>query len=693
MRDDPLSLAAGFPPLGADDWRQSVEAPPKGRPVDRLVARTEDGLPLAPLHTRADAVEPTRLGAPGAPPYVRGAALERGWLVVQRVDDADPDAARLALLEDLEQGADGLELRLDRALRSGRGALADPEGVGLDGVPLHTAAALSRLLAGVDPARVHLSAEPGAAFAPVSAALLAWHDAATALTPGPAARLSLGADPLGALARFGALPGAVDAALEDLGAFGRRVAGRDDVVLAAADDAPAHDAGASPAQALGFVLASGVASVRALLAAGLSPDEALAQVELRLSLEPDVLPAVAGLRAARRAWARIAEAFGASPARQAARIAARTAARVLTRRDPWVNLLRGTATAFAAAVGGAERICVASFTARLGPSALGRRLARNTQHVLRHEAQLARVLDPAGGSWFVEQHTEALARAAWAELQRIEAEGGLAASLGAGRVQARIAETRATRDRALATRRRPITGVSEFARLDEAPVEVELRDRAALAAAVRAALADAPAPTWIDRGDAAGRVEAWLDAAQAGADLGAMAIAAARGTPATAEALEPRPLADAFEALRDASAAAAVAPSLALIKLGPVSEHTARVGFARAFFEAGGVRAVDTEAAGEAGGPEAAAEAAVAAWRESGAPMAVLCGADARYALEVEATARALRAAGCRRLYLAGRPGAAEDAWRGAGVDDFVFLGADLVQTLGAALDFLEIPR
>src|SRR5690606_31764030 len=139
---------------------------------------------------------------------------------------------------------------------------------------------------------------------------------------------------------------------------------------------------------------------------------------------------------------------------------------MMAKYDPYVNMLRTTVAAFAAGVGGAEAITVVPFDEPLGqPSALGRRNARNTSSLLIWESHIAKVVDPAGGSYAVEKLTDDLARAAWEEFGRVEAAGGVVAALEDGSLQARIDEVVAARDAQVANRRRPITGVSEFPNL------------------------------------------------------------------------------------------------------------------------------------------------------------------------------------------------------------------------------------
>ena len=218
-----------------------------------------------------------------------------------------------------------------------------------------------------------------------------------------------------------------------------------------------HDAGASDGQELGWAMATAATYLRAATAAGWSVGEAAGLVEFRLAVTDDQFAGIAKLRAARRLWARVQELSGSDPVPM--RLHAVTSRPMMTRYDPWVNMLRTTVAAFAAGVGGADAVTVLPFDSALGrPDVLGRRIARNTSHLLISEAHVARVADPAGGSYAIEKLTDDLAVAAWAVLGHAEDGADLDAD---------IAETAAARRREVATRRRPITGLTEFPHLAE----------------------------------------------------------------------------------------------------------------------------------------------------------------------------------------------------------------------------------
>ena len=623
-------LAAGFDAATDEQWRSAVDKVLKGAPFERLVSRTADGIEVQPLYT-AGGTAADGAGFPGAAPFTRGAdAAPRPqglWDIRATVADAAPaDAARWALRE-LERGTTSLLVRLDEAFRTGGAA-------GADGVAVTSVDDLDAALDGVllDLAPVFL--QPGAGFVRGAELLTAlWERRGHAATE---VRGGIGADPVGLLATTGQ-----PAALDELGSLGSSLAAtHPHVSVAAVDTSAVAEAGASPAQELGYLLATGAAYLRALAAAGVPVDQAVQTVELTLTVDADVFGSIAKLRAARRLWAHLATACGASAGAAAPRLHARTARHMMTRRDPWVNLLRVTAATFAAGAGGAESLVTLPFDAAVGvPDELGRRMARNTQVILQEESNVGRVIDPAGGSWYVESLTDQLAQSAWDEFVALEAAGGVVAALQDGSLADRIAQVRSTRAGLVARRKAPITGVSEFPDINEEPVE-----RAATGAAAPAADGELPLPT-----------VRW---------------------------------AEPFEALRDAADSAGTRPTVFLVNLGPVAVHTARATFAKNFFEAGGIATTTSERGGTTG----FADPAEAVADLAGARLVCICSSDALYEEHALAFAEALTAAGVDRVYLAGNPGDRRDAETAAGVDEYVHLGVDVLDTLTRAHEVLGTP-
>ena len=656
-------LASGSPPVGYDDWQRLVQRTLQGAAADTLTRRTRDGIPVQPLYARGSAA-----GVPGAAPYTRGAraaGTSAGWDVRPAHAHPDPGRTNLAVLEDLEHGAGSAALVVDDGLAR--------SGTAPNGVVLADLADLECALREVDLGLAPVALRAGARFAEAGALLLA-HVERGGRRDGLAG-LDLGADPIGAaLAPDGAEAGG---ALAQATGVARHIAANGPASATAllADGRPWHAAGATEAQELAATVATAVAYLRALDEAGLAPDEGARQIAFVLATDADLFLSIAKLRALRRLWARVLEVAGAPDAVRGMRVHAETATRMLARRDPWVNILRGTVACLAAAAGGADSVTVLPFDHALGlPSRLARRIARNTQLILMEESSLHRVVDPAGGAGYVEALTEELAQRAWDLFRQIEAAGGMLAACRAGTPQAWVAASWAERARDVATRREPVTGVSEFPDLAEMPVEPEAFDDAAFVARARERFATAVVP------------ESFAEALALAREGKALGTSPARSD------LPPLPshrLGEAFEALRDRSDRAlardGARPRVLLANLGPLAQHTARATFARNLLGAGGIEPVWSE-------PLTGGEAVASAFRAAGTRIAALCSSDEVYVdLAVEA-ARALKAAGCELVLLLGRPGERKPELEAAGVDLFVHAGRDMVEILTGLHDRLGTP-
>lgn len=228
---------------------------------------------------------------------------------------------------------------------------------------------------------------------------------------------------------------------------------------AVADGCVAADLGAGDIAELGYVLAAAMHLTRDAEAAGVSTPQALAAIEFRVTVTGEFFPAIAKMRALRQCWSRIGELSGAAD--NQARIHAVTARSMLADLDVPTNLLRTTAAALAAVIGGADAITVLPLDALLAaPRALGRRLARNISHLLAGESLLRRDADPAGGSYALEELTYRTATAAWAELTRLD--GDLGAAIEDGSLRARWAADGARRQKSVTDGSRVLVGVNRY---------------------------------------------------------------------------------------------------------------------------------------------------------------------------------------------------------------------------------------
>ncbi len=609
-------LATGFEPASLDQWRGLVDKALKGADFDkRLVATSADGLRIKPLYARADARPES--ASPGAAPFTRGtrASVEGfGWTILSLIEAGDPDAANKAILAELEGGANGIFLKV--------------EAPGQAGAKIACESCLGTILSGVNLEFASLELDAGLASPAKTRALI---EALPTLegTKGKR-RIAANLDPLGTLARFGTAGAPLETALtESIKLAAELRAAEPSARTILVDAALYHEAGASEGQEIALLAASLVAYLRAFETTGVSPADALAQVNIRLAADADIFATAAKLRAARTVIARIAAACGTPAAAANVHITTITSARMMARRDPWTNMLRTTAATAASAIGGADALLVLPYTYTLGSSdAFARRIARNTQIVAQEESHLGTVLDPAGGSWYVEQLTAELAAKGWQLFQKIEADGGLATALTNGLIQNAIAAVVRERAKAIATGHIELTGVSAFPLLGPDGVTVTPRPAAPPVA-----------------------------------------------NPAEIQPLKSIRLSEAFEALRDAADRAPKRPEVFVAALGEIADHTARSTWARNTLASGGIGSIAND-----GYPSA--EAAAAAFKASGSKIALIASSDAIYGTHAVATAKALKAAGATHVALAGRPGELEVELKAAGVDRFIFAGQDRLAML-----------
>jgi methylmalonyl-CoA mutase len=608
LDDTIIPLASDFAPPSRAEWLEIVEKTLKGAAFEkRLVSKAYDGPALQPLYTADQTMRSPARALPGD--------MDRPWDLRTRINHPDPRAANDEALSDLVGGGASVLLCIDPSAK--------------DGIAAGSEADLAKALDGVllDLACVALDA---GYLGPQASDWLG-----NLAKGAPQAPLSLHMDPLSTLARTGASPGPIESHIVSAATVGVRLSKTyPKARLMLASGQVVHEAGGGDIEELAVMLASALTYAKALNRAGMALDEAFGKLALGLAVDGEYFVNLAKIRAARLLFAKLTAACGVE---QQALIEARSSDRMLTRYDPWVNLLRLTAAGFSAATGGADSIILANFTDAIGlASTFARRQARNMQLVLMEESHLGRVADPAGGAWFLESLTDDLARQAWTRFQAIEAAGGLIHALTCGMIADQVAKTRTERQAAIAKRKDGLVGVSEYPNLKETPVEVLHPDRKALA--VSGPSVHLPGPD------------------------------------TQCPPLLPYRASAQLEALRDRVEALAVRPSVFLATLGTAADYAARTGFAQNLLAVAGIDS-------QLGTPDQ--------FSASGASMAILCSADSLYAEGGAAAAKALKAAGAKQLYLAGRPGDLEADLTAAGVDGFLYAGNDITETLSQFLAFL----
>ena len=543
-----------FPAATREAWLELVEQTLGGKPFSTLTTTTLDGIEIQPLYD----------GGGMGEAELSGIATESAeWEVLAFCDLTGRDLGEVAEVArtEMEGGADGIVLRIGEPVnaedlkgvisemlhaKADNGALSGETGsrttrvcLAFDAGPWWQSAAFALaqlaeagggdLLAGLGLKEVSGIDSAG------GAEVVSEADGSGSMefvSKPVRLQISLRADPIAALARYGTMG---EGSLTDLA--DKKPAALAHVRTVGVDASVFSDAGASEAQEVACSLAAGVWYLRELTEAGISIDAACDELEFTYAATADQFATIAKLRAARQCWSRITEASGASPAARRQRQHAVTSRSILTRYDPMVNVLRSTVAAFAAGVAGVDSQCVLPYDIAIGvPSQDSRRLARNISHILTQESRIGHVVDPARGSAYVAELTRSIAEKAWDLFQQIEAQSGIVAALEDGTIGRWLEDSWQQRAERIAHRKDPICGVSEFPVLDEA------------------------------------------------------APSRASWTINNPNALLPmRRMSEPFENLRDAVAASGTEPKVFLASLSSLAEDSARLAFTENLLAAGGI--------------------------------------------------------------------------------------------------------
>ena len=619
-------LATEFAANTHAEWKTAAESLLKGAPFDKIMLTpTPEKITLQPIYEHdLLGTLPAAATLPGQDGFLRGTRtagyLATPWDIAQEISAREPAAFNTALLRDLGAGQNAVSLQLD-----------GPDALHLDN-PADFRAAFKDVL----PAALAWHFHSGARTPAIVEIFLAWLEEQKANLS--SVRGSFNYDPAGTLATTGTLDIPLDKACDKAAELARLTGSKLPGFTAIGVVTRAlHNAGASAAEELGTAIAVGLAYLRALGERGFDTDSAASQIAFHFSIGGNFFIELAHLRAARTLWARIVAELGGSPAAQAMHQHARTGLLNKTRHDPYVNILRTTTEALGAVIAGVDSLTVGTFDecVRL-PDEFSRRVARNTHVILQEECELTAVIDPAGGSWYVEKLTDDLARKSWEFFQKIEANGGAFAAIKTGFIQESIAATRKEREKLLGQRRLSLVGTNQYPNIQEKPLP------------------------------GAGFLPPTVDAPASPAAENAPALHTAR-------------LAMRYEALRAAAAAYKVqhghGPRIHLANIGPLRRHKARADFTRGFFETGGFEIIGSEGATDS---TVIAQSAI----NSGAQLVVICGHDEDYVAQVPAIVQAIKAQAPHiTLVLAGNPGDNEAAYKAAGLDTYIFVKSDNYET------------
>jgi methylmalonyl-CoA mutase len=697
---EPLSLDE-FQKTDYKTWRAEAERALKGAPFEKkLVSKSYEDIDLQPIYNRAD-IKDIQESFPGFSPFIRSARaagyFSAPWEISQSIPYGSAREFNSAARHDVAKGQTAVRLSLDRAGRLGRDPdMAHAGDVGFCGTSIATADDLKLALKGLDGVSLHL--RPGSGGLPMLALLVAAYRRLGYDTASLCGVLEQ--DPVGELVSDGNLPQSLEASFNQMALVTRWALNHMphlDTICVRTD--AYSDAGGNAVQELAFALATGVQYLREMSDRGLSVDEAASNMRFTFLIGGDFYMAIAKLRAARALWQRIVAQCGGNEDSQKMHIHARTALWNKTVRDPYVNMLRNTTEACAAVIGGCDSMQVGAFDEVIRPpDEFSRRIARNTQIILREECQLDRVIDPAGGSWLIESLTNQLGRKGWKLFQEIEGRGGMTKAILAGFPQEEVRKVGEVRAKSIAQRRMSLVGTNVYANPLEKPLEHRewkldevQKKRSAEIADYRTVGGHLEQTTLLEKlsrmieSAPEQIVDSAIEAALCGATLGEIWRTLRHGEeniPA-ASPLRLKRGAAPFEALY--SAVSAASGKVFLANMGPVRQHKIRADFTISFFQAGGY-----DVLGNAGfpTPEAAATAAL----DSGARVIVICSTDDTYPDIVPELVKTIKRSKPESVVVvAGYPESHIESFKESGVDEFIHIRANCYEVLSKIAKSLDI--
>ena len=614
MAENKEKLFDQFPPVSTEEWRAKVEVDLKGADFNKkLVWRTNEGFNVQPMYRAEDIKDlKTTDSLPGEYPYVRGTKTNNDWYIRQEIEVCCPKAANEKATEVLGKGVTSLGFKLKEDI--------DAEG-------------LKTLLAGIDLAKVEVNFD----CCPNKALQLAKDLVEVVKAAGAADTFSgsIGFDPFRRLLKHGKdFPKDIKALAAEIV---KAVADVKNLRVLAVNTDKLCNAGAYIDQELGYALSWGNEWLSQLTDAGIDATEAAKRIKFNMGISTNYFMEIAKFRAARMLWAQIVKQY--EPKCDCAckmNVHATTSEFNQTIFDAYVNLLRSQTESMSAALAGVDSITVTPFDKQYkNPDEFSERLARNQQLLLKEESHLDKIVDPAGGSYYVETLTMSIANEAWKLFLATEEQGGFYAALKAGEVQKAVNESSDKRHTDVARRKESLLGTNQFPNFNEiANDKIKCEGGKCCCG---------------HNNDA----EAETDA-----------VEALKNTRAASE----------FEALRLETERSGKRPKVFMLTIGNLAMRLARSQFSANFFACAGYQIIDNLGFDTV-------EAGVEAAMEKQADVVVLCSSDDEYATLAPEAFKAL--AGRAEFVVAGAPACSDDL-KAVGITEFVNVRSNVLETLKA---------
>lgn len=609
MANNKEKLFSDFPHVSTQEWMDKITVDLKGADFEKkLVWRTNEGFKVKPFYRQEDLEGlKTTEGLPGQFPFIRGnKANDNTWFIRQNMRVTDAAEANKKALDLLNRGVDSLGFHVEAKALSAEFIETLLKDICCDCIELnfstcqHHTLELAELLTayfakkGYDPERIYGSLR----FDPIGKMMQKGRDVSPLISSAHQIMKAMEAWP-----HF------------------RTVA---------VDSIQLNNAGAYIYQELGYALAWGNEYMHRLIEAGASVDEAARSIKFNFGISSNYFMEIAKFRAARMLWADIVKAYG-PQSDESCKMAihAETSTFNLTLFDAHVNLLRTQTEAMSAAIAGVDSITVSPFDkAYETPDDFSERIARNQQLLLKEEAHLNRIVDPAGGSYYIENLTASIAKQAWELFLAVEDEGGMVSAVQNDSVQKAVNQSNKARHEAVSKRKEVLLGTNQYPNFSEmSNGKTPLEHRCAC-------------------GDNA------------------------EDTPLVK--LETARAASEFEDLRLQTERSGKRPKAFMLTIGNLAMRQARAQFSCNFLACAGYQVIDN-----LGFPSV--EEGIKAALEANADIVVLCSSDDEYAEYAIPAYQAL--AGRAMFIVAGAPACMEDL-KAAGIENFIHVRCNVLDTL-----------
>lgn len=709
--DEKFNLQNDFPIPNYDDWKKQVDTDLKGESFEKkLVTKTYEGINLQPIYTKSDIENlPFVNNYPGFENFLRGNKASgyhsSPWEIAQEYSYALPEEINEALRQDLQRGLDSINICLDLPTQLGKDADQSKVGeVGKGGLSISGIRKMQVLFDNIDLTEYPIHIHGGFSALPFTL-LFAAYTRELRLTL-MNIRGSITSDPYDFVLKNGYLPFSLEKIFDEIKlATQLMIRSSSPLRTIGISGFNYSNAGATVVQELAFVFATAVDYLNEMLSRGLDIKDIIPRIKFTFGIGSFYFMEIAKLRAGRILWNNIFKAYGISGEDYKIYIHGKTIVYNKTITDPYVNMLRITTESFSAVVGSADEITTSPFDFLFNqPDFFSRRISRNTQIILREESHLDQVIDPAAGSFFVEKLTNDVCEAAWKLFNQVQEMGGMLEAIKSGFVKNEIQKVAEARKNDFAKRKSVLVGTNNYVNPKEEIEEIKepnyeeiYKKRVEYIQKYRISgddkkhqaileklqkIADTKSYDLVELA-----IEAYID----GAAIGEISssIRTYEKQEIKIEPLDFTRASEPFEQLRRKSEEYKKKhgrkPKVFLATMGPLKQYKARADFSRGFFEVGGFEIIYPSSGFNS------VEEAVNAALDSDTEIVTICSTDETYPEIVPAITKGIKEKSVNKVVvLAGFPKDQIEQHKASGVDEFIYLGANVIEIISEILKKIE---